>query len=97
MRIFPFQRTTPEEREQDDVKNMLRDTFSGPQGVEALSWFLMNLRYYDAIESEEDRILHNFANFVLESMGINQVQNLYGLTQAALSLPVWEEDGVEDE
>ena len=66
-----------------------RAVFSGsPAGIDVFEDLLTELRLYETINSEEDRILHNVAFKILVKMQIYDPDNMRMVTRNLLGIPM---------
>jgi hypothetical protein len=75
---------------------ILRRTFSGPSGVEALGIILQAAGFFDRLESPDQVAVRNFAVWLLEQLGVAQAENYEALMRAWLALPTTPNDVEED-
>ena len=92
MKRQPFSNETELQKDETDAMRALRSTFMEGSGLYSLAWILQRCRFFDRIESEEDRARYNFAVELLESMGIYQMHNLYQFAQKLSELQPYEQE-----
>jgi hypothetical protein len=66
-----------------------RAVFSNsPEGIDVFEDLLTDLRLYETIDTEEDRILHNAAFRILAKMEIYEPSNMRMATRNLLGIPL---------
>ena len=76
-------------REQRRTVDLFRRTFTDtPTGRRCLTRILNDLRYFDDINTEEDRIRHNVGVYLLEQCGIYHDVHAVELVNGWADLPV---------
>lgn len=68
-------------------QNEYRTVFGTSEGKRVLSDMLLNLGFFEPIETEEDRFLYNFAIELQTILGIRHESNLTNLGDLLLRFP----------
>lgn len=69
------------------LRPVMRQAFSGEQGLQTLAIILKALGFWDRSESEEDVALRNFAVWLMEVLGVAQDHNYEHVMRLWMDLP----------
>jgi len=62
-----------------EIQKLYRSLFSGKAGRQVLEHMLLELGYFDEIETEEQRVLYNYGRRLLVFIGALEAPNLTGI------------------
>lgn len=67
-------------KDQRAIRQLYRSVFNGEstkaEGQELLAHLLVDMGYFNEIETEEERILHNYAQKIVKRVGIIQADTI---------------------
>ena len=70
----------------DEVKRLYREVFGTRQGKEVLAHMLVELGFFNEIQTDEQKFLCNYARHLLKLMGVFQPKNINDITEALMNV-----------
>ena len=76
------------DEKEEEVRKAYNLLFTSPHGQKVLAHMLVRLHFFDEIVSEDERILSNYANDLLNLIGVWQGINVDYVVQTLLKAPL---------
>lgn len=77
-----------EEEAEKEIRRAYNLLFTSPHGQKVLAHMLVRLHFFDEINSEEERVLSNYAKDLLNTIGVWQGINVDHVVQSFLKAPL---------